>query len=84
MLNCTKKKETLIMLTFLFFNATIKEIDVLGSDLQPARYHINYCNKFTVFRQYQLFFLALLILLIPTKIPLSVTGLGRLYSCLGS
>lgn len=52
MLNCTEKKEILIMLTFLFFNATIEEIDMLGSDLQPARYHINYCNEFTVFRQY--------------------------------
>lgn len=52
MLNCTENQEVLIMLTFLFLNATIKEIDVLGSDLQPAWYHINYCNEFTVFRQY--------------------------------
>lgn len=52
MLNCTENKEILIMLTFLFFNATIKEIDVLGSDLQPAWYHVNHCNEFTVFRQY--------------------------------
>jgi len=52
MLNCIEKKEILIMLTFLFFNATVKEIDVLGSDLQPTRYHINYCNEFTVFRQH--------------------------------